>query len=211
MRSASGSEVPRDLAFGTHLSPLDGVCLMEAVSVAAGQRWTDAPDCTHPLLSHLARLVNDASSPEARRQLVDYVPALVGASSDDPAVYPRLAAACIEYAMRYHSTVWMATLRGVCERQLCRESRPGSAASRFGRAVACTRRTAFEHGAAPRSVEAVVLALSRQHLESKRDAALRELLEIGLAAVTVDVSLAQPRSVTAEVVGVSATFDPAAR
>jgi hypothetical protein len=55
---------------GAHLVPADGACLMEAVSQAAGEPWSDTPACTHPLLSHLARLVNDASSDQGRQELV---------------------------------------------------------------------------------------------------------------------------------------------
>jgi hypothetical protein len=47
------------LGAGAHLAPEDGVCLMEYVSVLAGQRFTDSPRCTGPTLAFLARLVND--------------------------------------------------------------------------------------------------------------------------------------------------------
>lgn len=207
MKEPSVSEVPQVLSLGMHLTPLDGVCLMEVVSVAAGQRWTDAPGCTHPLLGLLARLVNDASSPDARSRLVDYVPALVVASSDDPAVYPRLAMACTEYAMRYRQTVWLQTLHGVCERQLIRQSRAGSEPKGIGRVVAATRRVMVEHGAAPRAVEAAALALSLPHVAAERDAALRGLLEVGLAAVTGHVSSTRPSERNLEAVGGAMTLD----
>ena len=43
-----------------HLDPSSGGCLMEIVSVLAGERFSDAPRCTHPALGGLvARLVND--------------------------------------------------------------------------------------------------------------------------------------------------------
>jgi hypothetical protein len=36
-------------------------CLMEAVAQHTGQPWSDHPSCSHPLVAHVARLVNDAS------------------------------------------------------------------------------------------------------------------------------------------------------
>ena len=51
---------------------------MELVSYVAGERWTDHPRCTHPLLAALARAVNDASSDVARPLLAPLVPAVIG-------------------------------------------------------------------------------------------------------------------------------------
>ena len=45
---------------------------MEVTSVLAGERWTDAPRCTHPLLAAVARLVNDELGDE-RRQVLSQV------------------------------------------------------------------------------------------------------------------------------------------
>lgn len=66
------------LSAGRHRRPRDGACMMELVSLLAGERWSDAPACTHPLLARLARLVNDATSDDARHRLVPLVTALVG-------------------------------------------------------------------------------------------------------------------------------------
>lgn len=52
-----------------HLDPSDGACLMEAVSVLAGEPFTDGPRSTHPALAALARAVNDAVGDRARREL----------------------------------------------------------------------------------------------------------------------------------------------
>ena len=38
---------------------------MEFASYLAGERWSDHPRCTHPLLSAVARLVNDNTSDTA--------------------------------------------------------------------------------------------------------------------------------------------------
>src|SRR5699024_5476182 len=43
------------LSCGKHNDPRDGACLMEYVSVLAGEKFSDRPSCTDRLLSHLAR------------------------------------------------------------------------------------------------------------------------------------------------------------
>ena len=47
------------LSRGKHRSPRHGACFMELASYLAGERWSDHPACTHPLLAALARDVND--------------------------------------------------------------------------------------------------------------------------------------------------------
>jgi hypothetical protein len=56
---------------------------MEMASFLAGERWSDHPACTHPLLAHLAILVNDIVTDEGRTRLIHLVPSVIGLSSDD--------------------------------------------------------------------------------------------------------------------------------
>ena len=42
------------LSRGRHRNPKRGACFMELASVLAGERWSDHPSCTHPLLAQLA-------------------------------------------------------------------------------------------------------------------------------------------------------------
>lgn len=72
------------LGRGRHWSPRKGACFMELASYLAGERWSDAPACTHPLLAHLARRVNDEISDAARPSLALLVPSVIGLTSDDP-------------------------------------------------------------------------------------------------------------------------------
>jgi hypothetical protein len=74
------------LSRGKHRSPGKGACFMEFASYLAGERWSDHPACTHPLVATLARLVNDHTSNAGRRRLVELVPAVIGLISDDPHV-----------------------------------------------------------------------------------------------------------------------------
>jgi hypothetical protein len=64
---------------------------MEYASYLAGERWSDHPQCTHPLLAGVARGVNDRTSDEARPRLVGLIPSVVGLTSDDPKVDARIA------------------------------------------------------------------------------------------------------------------------
>ena len=56
---------------------------MEFASFLAGERWSDHPSCTHPLLAQLARRVNDHMGQAGRQQLVPLIPLVVGRLGDD--------------------------------------------------------------------------------------------------------------------------------
>ena len=64
---------------------------MELASYLAGERWSDRPACTHPLLAALARLVNDHTSDAARPALAPLVPAVIGLTPRDPRVDVHIA------------------------------------------------------------------------------------------------------------------------
>lgn len=71
------------LSRGKHRKAHKGACFMEFASYLAGERWSDHPDCTHPLLASLARHVNDLVSDESRQQLVEHVPDVIGLVGSD--------------------------------------------------------------------------------------------------------------------------------
>jgi hypothetical protein len=79
-------ELIPQLSPGKHRSPRKGACFMEFASYLAGERWSDHPACTHPLVASLARLVNDHTSNAGRGRLVELVPSVIGLISDDPHV-----------------------------------------------------------------------------------------------------------------------------
>ncbi|WP_370614072.1 hypothetical protein [Mumia sp. Pv 4-285] len=95
MRSSSVPELVPVLSPGKHRNPRKGACFMEFASYLAGERWSDQPACTHPLLAGLARLVNDNVSDVTRRSMVELVPRVVGLNSPDPRIH---AAICIRAA-----------------------------------------------------------------------------------------------------------------
>ena len=79
------------LSRGKHHRPRHGACFMEFASYLAGERWSDHPPCTHPLLGLLARTVNDHVSDEARQGLVALVPDVIGLVGADLRIDARIA------------------------------------------------------------------------------------------------------------------------
>lgn len=85
---------------GAHRSPRHGACLMEYVSVLAGERFRDHPRCTHPALAQLARWVNDQIiDPAARSKLALLAPDLIGTHSTDPRITRTVTACCLRAAV----------------------------------------------------------------------------------------------------------------
>ena len=74
------------LSAGRHRSVRTGACFMEFASYLAGERWSDHPACTHPVLAALARDVNDLTSDRARNDLASMIHRVVGLTSRDPYV-----------------------------------------------------------------------------------------------------------------------------
>ena len=74
------------LSRGKHRSPKKGACFMELASFLAGERWSDHPSCTHPLLASLARDVNDHVDDYARSRLAPLIPEVIGLNGTDPRV-----------------------------------------------------------------------------------------------------------------------------
>ena len=66
------------LSAGAH-RPYEGkACVMEYVSLLAGEEWSDTPSCTYRPLARAAQLVNDRLSDDARHLLVPLIGRLFG-------------------------------------------------------------------------------------------------------------------------------------
>jgi hypothetical protein len=79
------------LSRGKHRNPRKGACFMEFASLLAGERWSDHPACTHPLLAAVARHVNDHTSDAGRQRLAGLVPSVIGLTGDDLHIDARIA------------------------------------------------------------------------------------------------------------------------
>lgn len=87
------------LSRGKHRNARRGACFMELASYLAGERWSDHPSCTHPLLADLARQVNDWTPDEHRSALAPLIPSVIGTSTGDPRVGTRIALGCAQAAL----------------------------------------------------------------------------------------------------------------
>ncbi len=88
MKPVQGSlpDIMPVLSRGKHRTPKSGGCFMEFASYLAGESWSDHPDCTHPVLASLARMVNDCSSDNARSRLALLIPSVIGLTGSDKRV-----------------------------------------------------------------------------------------------------------------------------
>jgi hypothetical protein len=79
------------LSRGKHRSPRKGACFMEFASLLAGERWSDHPACTHPLLAAVARHVNDYTSDAGRVRLAELITSVIGLTGEDLQIDARIA------------------------------------------------------------------------------------------------------------------------
>lgn len=66
------------LSYGSHAPNAGQACVMEYVSILAGEEWTDHPTCTHPTLAAAAIHVNDILGDCDRALLVPLICRLIG-------------------------------------------------------------------------------------------------------------------------------------
>ncbi len=185
------------LSRGKHRNPRKGACFMELASFLAGERWSDHPACTHPLLAAVARLVNDNTSDAGRQQLAGLIPSVIGLTSDDPRVDAgialRLATTSLPVVAAERQCV-MAVSVLACDRMLAAlDARPpGTLEKRSREALEqvphaakwaeeftsglSASPTAFRRQVAPHTVRSAVEGVAVACVPD-RDAALRDLLE----------------------------------
>ncbi|MET8868417.1 hypothetical protein ABZW11_36295 [Nonomuraea sp. NPDC004580] len=170
---------------------------MELASYLAGERWSDHPACTHPLLAALARLVNDNTDDENRAKLVHLVPSIIGLNSDDLRVDAHIALRCATTALPVAAAErqlalavsvlaaeeMLARLDGAPSGRMSERSRRAMAevphaaeqARRFSRAARITDK-GFRRYAAPNAVQLAVVGIVQACIPDP-DALLRRLLE----------------------------------
>jgi hypothetical protein len=169
------------LEAGMHLVPEDGVCLMEYVSVLAGERFTDHPRCTEPTLALLARLVNDAVSDDGRGRLAPLAADLSVLGRADAVGSARLVVVVVHRARTASaSNPGIRRAERRAELRLRRVTRPGSL-GRLARAL----NPLHVRGAGRHRLTTAVCAVAETPwpAESDRDDALRELLQLAIAVL----------------------------
>ena len=160
---------------GAHLSPHDGACLMELVSVLAAEPFSDRPACTDATLATVARVVNDDMSDAARQALAPLAADLVGRAGDPGLLAPHLVHVCLTVAQRH--------LHAPSPR-LDRHRR------RAGRRLAIDHRVGprlparlYARGPAQPAITAMTLALRALPIPD-RDRALQAVLRAAIAGTT---------------------------
>ena len=98
------------LSAGSHDAAHGEACVMEYVSLLAGEEWSDRPECTHPMLAHEARTTNDLLRDSDRARLVPLIGRLFGTTDDSPELRARLR---IEQARQVMALLEPASRAGV--------------------------------------------------------------------------------------------------
>jgi hypothetical protein len=119
------------LSRGRHRTPRRGACFMEFASVLAGERWSDHPSCTHPLLAYLARLVNDHTSDDGRQQLARLIPSVVGRRGNDRTWLTIAVAVAAQNILDAPEGTQRALAAGLLQAErMCADAEPDLAATR---------------------------------------------------------------------------------
>jgi hypothetical protein len=201
------------LSRGKHRNPRKGACFMEFASLLAGERWSDHPACTHPLLAAVARHVNDYTSDAGRSRLAELIPSVIGLTGDDLHIDAEIALGAARLAL----PVAAAERQGVmavavlsCERVLAElDGRPAGLAqapqaaawaARFTGAVPAQLTSArrFRAQAAPAIVRNAALGIAHACVPDP-DRRLRDLLVQSIDTCASWADRDQDRSAAPEV------------
>src|SRR3954462_3305332 len=88
---------------GAHRSPADGACVMELVSMLAGERFCDRPVTACPVIGAFLRAYNDIVSDAERQHLLACAPGIVGPRR--PEAESLRVRRCAEIAVECHATL----------------------------------------------------------------------------------------------------------
>ena len=143
---------------------------MEYASLLAGVGFSDHPRCTHPLLAHIARMVNDALDDENRQRIAPMVPDVIGVRGPSVPLTAALVKELTSCALRYEPTA--RRLERLHRRAVGRSQAVGLRR----RAVALSE-PMYRTGAAMQAV-----AMSLRTIASFGPEAMREALEATVAA-----------------------------
>jgi hypothetical protein len=211
------------LSRGKHRTARKGACFMEMASLLANEPWSDHPRCTHPVLAHLARMVNDHTTDRHRGDLVVLIPAVVGlrggglpwlidltatvalhALPDVPSSSQRALVAGLLRCDDLASDLDPGAVTTAAEIRQALDDRPGTVtwARRFAGGTTITAKQ-FEKRSAPCVMQCAVGGLVTAAVSpDEADLRLRELLHVGIAtAQRLEPVPAPSRSDQAALVG----------
>jgi len=86
------------LSRGSHMTSAMGTCVMELASVLAGEPFSDRPECIHPTLAKVARMVNDQVGEHERQRLISLLPQMMSGPRSGERVGLIIALTCLDHA-----------------------------------------------------------------------------------------------------------------
>jgi len=170
------SETTPTLTAHAHLSPDDGICLMELVSLLAGEPFSDHPRCTDPTLATIGRVVNDELSTGARQALVPLARDFAGRREDTYGLAPVLVQQCLAIATEY-----LPMPQPTLQRHHRRAAAWITLMTRQPKRLSQLVGAIYVRGPAQHAIGATVRQL-RQLPATQRDAALWQILDAAVAA-----------------------------
>lgn len=94
------------IEYGLHARREDGVCAMEAVAWMAGERHSDEPACTSPVIAAFVRQLNDSMRSDTERELLrPLLPNLIGTAS--PKRDGLVAMKCVDWLIKKQLPAWL--------------------------------------------------------------------------------------------------------
>jgi len=98
---------------GGHVSPEQGHCLLEVVSMFAGESFSDKPQCVDPILRSFGISWNDGMRSDAERaQLKQYIVRLVG-TNKGPELSQKRGWMAMDWIVRTYCAAWLALNPGL--------------------------------------------------------------------------------------------------
>ena len=98
---------------GNHRSPDEGMCVMEAVAMLDGGKFTDTPKCASPVIGAFLRNWNDSLPDDQRQELKRYIIPLVG-SAGTAAQEEQRSWMALDWLVRVQTPAWL-RLAGLTE------------------------------------------------------------------------------------------------
>src|SRR5262245_38350706 len=95
-----------NLKHGSHSTPDEGMCALEAVAFVSGEKHSDHPKCASKVIGAFLRSWNDSLNDGRRQMLKPYVLRLVGTAADK-ATERKRAYLAIDWYVRTFAPTWL--------------------------------------------------------------------------------------------------------
>ncbi len=86
---------------GSHPTRKDGLCVMEAVALLAGELHSDSPECASVVITKLAIWVNDSCTDQLRNDLLRDLPWRIVGTKATPEIEQQRAFMAADWAVRF--------------------------------------------------------------------------------------------------------------